>query len=1154
MALNKLNHKYTEPLQVSSLSVDGNLNAGGTINASNFTINGNSLIPNLSGYLTISSASTTYLTISTAASTYGSLIASNTFTAANTFSPTSTTSIPVTINTPNASISNALVLNQNGSTKAIITAAGQTLINSSSPILGAVNQSTGFLTASTASSTTVATYTSSSLTNPFVTGIYTNFYNITPSYFNGTFLVTATGGSTNAWTATVYNPAATFTASGTGTAFGAFRGTATFSITSHNTYSPTLIVKPASNGTANLTEWQSSASATVRYIDSNGASISTLSDTAASFIPTSSTVPVNGMFLPAANTVAISTNTAEAMRIDSSGNVGIGGTPGQPLDIINSGANNVNVRVRNSAGITDLYTLAAGDTFLVNQTTGKSLILATQATERMRITSAGLVGIGTNSPNAPLEIYNSTTGITPLSLFVRGGSGGTANDGGSIAFSTASGSTSTTFNTSSAGIRSLNVYAGESNGEAGSLAFYTNNRTGSNTYTGNTERMRIDSSGNVMVNTTTPTNASGYGSLTINGTNGVLWSSLVNGTETFRIQPTSTYTVINQIANLPLLFNTNNTERMRIDSSGNVAIATTSSNIRGSSGGQFLTLAGGSLPGAVLELYNINTDGTGNYGTIVFGANSAGLAGNKSIAQVEAYTSGTTANNRGGNLIFSTKADGGSSAIRLTIDSTGNVGIGTSPVGKLHTILGTSYSPGANWSSNTALFATGGTATSGAFGIAYDDTLGTSLSSIVPGTAWKPLSIYAISTSLYYSGTLTGLVLNSSGNVSVNNNISVGTGFSTNGTSPGLTVSGGSGYINFLNSASAGAYNPATNAGDKLIYFSNGTSGTGSLLIAPWSGTSSGVRIDSGGTTTIYQGSTGSSALALTSSNNYGGTGYAGLITLTNTTSGATNPNKYLRLNNVGGFEIVNNAYNAVIFGISDTGVVTSAGGFNGNATTATNATQSTYAIQNNLWDGTSLFQGSNAISTSGGRNVNLAPNTYVRSGGLFEFKNATFFAGPGNYRGLITYAPWDSTSASTGDPAYQIMYSPSTANSTASPHMFIRAGIDTTWGGWAKVPTISSNTTAKSAGYTLTYTDAETIMQLSTTSAVITVPLNSSVPYPIGTQMHFLSVSGQPSFSFTSGITAYYTPGLKLRTTGSMCTLIKLNTDTWVLTGDLSA
>jgi len=414
MALDKLKHQYTEPLQVSSLSVDGNLNA------SNVIINGVIVTP--STYLTTSNASTTYLTISNAASTYGSLIASNTFTADNTFSPTSTTSIPVTINTPNASISNALVLNQNGSTKAIITAAGQTLINSSLPILGSVNQSVGFVTASTASSTTVATYTSSSSTNPFVTGIYTNFYNITPSYFNGTFLVTATGGSTNAWTATVYNPAATFTASGTGTAFGAFRGTATFSITSHNTYSPTLIVKPASNGTANLTEWQSSASATVRYIDSNGASISTLSDTAASFIPTSSTVPVNGMFLPVANTVAISTNTAETMRIDST---------------------------------------------------------------------------------------------------------------------------------------------------------------------------------------------------------------------------------------------------------GNVSIATTSTNIRGSSGGKFLTLAGGSLPGAVLELYNTNTDGTGNYGTIVFGANAAGLAANKSIAQVEAYTAGTTANNRGGILIFSTKADGGALAVRLTIDNTG---------------------------------------------------------------------------------------------------------------------------------------------------------------------------------------------------------------------------------------------------------------------------------------------------------------------------------------------------------------------------------------------------------------------------------------------------------------------------------------------------
>jgi hypothetical protein len=48
--------------------------------------------------------------------------------------------------------------------------------------------------------------------------------------------------------------------------------------------------------------------------------------TANSFIPNLSTVPTNGMYLPAANSVGFSTATTERMRIDSSGNIGVGST------------------------------------------------------------------------------------------------------------------------------------------------------------------------------------------------------------------------------------------------------------------------------------------------------------------------------------------------------------------------------------------------------------------------------------------------------------------------------------------------------------------------------------------------------------------------------------------------------------------------------------------------------------------------------------------------------------------------------------------------------------------------------------------------------------------------------------------------------------
>jgi len=52
--------------------------------------------------------------------------------------------------------------------------------------------------------------------------------------------------------------------------------------------------------------------------------VTTGTSTAASLIPTGSSVPANGVYLPAANEVAIATNTTERARIDSSGRLLVG--------------------------------------------------------------------------------------------------------------------------------------------------------------------------------------------------------------------------------------------------------------------------------------------------------------------------------------------------------------------------------------------------------------------------------------------------------------------------------------------------------------------------------------------------------------------------------------------------------------------------------------------------------------------------------------------------------------------------------------------------------------------------------------------------------------------------------------------------------------
>ena len=92
---------------------------------------------------------------------------------------------------------------------------------------------------------------------------------------------------------------------------------------------------------------------------------------------------------------------------------------------------------------------------------------------------------------------------------------------------------------------------------------------------------------------------------------------------------------------------------------------------------------------------------------------------------------------------------------------------------------------------------------------------------------------------------------------------------------------------------------------------------------------------------------------------------------------------------------------------------------------------------------------------------------------------------------------------------------------------------------------------------YTLVLADASNkLVELSNTSAItVTVPLNSSVAYPVGSQIMLLQTNtGQVTVAGASGVTVNSNPGLKLRAQWSSATLIKRATDTWVLVGDTTA
>jgi exonuclease VII small subunit len=112
-----------------------------------------------------------------------------------------------------------------------------------------------------------------------------------------------------------------------------------------------------------------------------------------------------------------------------------------------------------------------------------------------------------------------------------------------------------------------------------------------------------------------------------------------------------------------------------------------------------------------------------------------------------------------------------------------------------------------------------------------------------------------------------------------------------------------------------------------------------------------------------------------------------------------------------------------------------------GNAATATTATSATTAT--------------NVASPDGDRNPSTKlPTTNARNV-RFDFSGAGAVGGTGNYAGVMTYAPWDGTTASTGDSSYQLAFLNETGvNASGVPGLSIRNGIDSTWKSWYRIIT----------------------------------------------------------------------------------------------------
>jgi len=144
------------------------------------------------------------------------------------------------------------------------------------------------------------------------------------------------------------------------------------------------------------------------------------------FVPTDT---VNRIYSRAGNQsttalpIAFNQGSAEAMRIDSSGNVGIGGsTPSEKLEVSNgSAADSGEISIKlggdvdnNARTMTITKDTSTPYNTIINtqNNTGVntgSLIFKNGATEQMRIDSAGNVGIGTSSPSNALTVVDSTS-------------------------------------------------------------------------------------------------------------------------------------------------------------------------------------------------------------------------------------------------------------------------------------------------------------------------------------------------------------------------------------------------------------------------------------------------------------------------------------------------------------------------------------------------------------------------------------------------------------------------------------------------------------------------------------------------------------------------------------------------------------------------